>query len=677
MKIVRSFPRPVREIENYWIPLSDGCRLAARLWLPEDAEAAPVPALLEYIPYRKRDFTRRRDQPMHAYFAGHGYAAVRVDIRGAGDSEGALSDEYSEQELDDAVEVIRWLAQQPWCTGAVGMMGISWGGFNSLQVAARQPPELKAIITLCASDDRYADDAHYMGGCLLNENLQWGAVLMTFNAYPPDPDIVGERWRTLWLERLQNAVLFPQLWLEHQHRDPYWKHGSVSEDYARIRCPVYAIGGWADGYSNAIPRLLAGLTVPRKGLIGPWAHVFPHDGLPGPAIGFLQEARRWWDHWLKGADTGIMQEPRLRAWMLESVPPRPFYRRRPGRWVAEASWPSPRIRERAYHLNPGRLGDESRMEAELRFSSPQTTGLNAGDWCGFGAEGEAPTGQREDDGKSLTFDSDALDERIEILGAPVVTLELSVDRPAALVAVRLNDVAPDGASTRVTYGLLNLTHRNGHEQPAPLVPGQRYRVRVKLNDVAYAFPRGHRLRVSISTGYWPVAWPSPEPVTLTLYTGASRLALPVRPPDPADDALREFDKPEQAPPLEHETLLHSRFKRTIERNLATNETLYHIFSDGDEFEGASLARLKAINLELGTAMDRHFTIEETNPLSAAFEIRQATLFRRGPWSVRVDTRARMTSTKEAFRIVAELKASEGNEVVFSRQWDRKIPRKLV
>ena len=193
--------------------MSDGCRLAARIWLPADAETAPVPAILEYIPYRKRDFTRPRDEPMHHYFAGYGYAAVRVDLRGSGDSDGLLLDEYLKQEHDDALEVIRWIAQQPWCSGAVGMMGKSWGGFNSLQVAARRPPELKAIITVCSTDDRYLDDVHYMGGCLLNENLTWGSVLMSYNAYPPDPEIVGERWRTMWRDRLEHAVFFPEVWL--------------------------------------------------------------------------------------------------------------------------------------------------------------------------------------------------------------------------------------------------------------------------------------------------------------------------------------------------------------------------------------------------------------------------------------------------------------------------------
>ncbi|MDQ2695137.1 MAG: CocE/NonD family hydrolase, partial [Pseudomonadota bacterium] len=341
MKIVTAFPHPIRDIENVWIPLADGCRLAARLWLPADAGHRPVPAILEYIPYRKRDFTRPRDEPMHRYFAGHGYAAVRVDLRGAGDSDGLLRDEYLQQELDDGVEVIRWIAAQPWCSGRVGMLGKSWGGINALQIAALAPPPLKAVITVCSTDDRYADDAHYMGGCLLNENLIWGSVLMLYAALPPDPELVGGGWRDAWRARLAHLELFPQRWLRHPLRDGYWKHGSVGENLSRIRCPVYALGGWADGYSNAVPRLLAGLGN-CKGLVGPWAHLYPHDGIPGPAIGFLQEALRWWDHWLKGIDTGIMAGPRYRVWMQEAVQPRAFLHQRPGRWVAEARWPSSR-----------------------------------------------------------------------------------------------------------------------------------------------------------------------------------------------------------------------------------------------------------------------------------------------------------------------------------------------
>ena len=275
----------IEEIENIWITMPDGARLAARMWKPKDADRNPVPALLEFIPYRKRDFMRSRDEPMHRYFALHGYASVRVDLRGSGDSDGVLHDEYSAAEHDDALAIIAWLEKQPWCSGTVGMTGISWGGFNALQVAALNPPALKAIITLCASDDRYADDAHYKGGCLLNENMQWGSILTLYNGLPPDPEIVGSRWREMWRERIDALEPFPAVWMRHPWYDEYWQHGSVRETYDAIKCPVYAIGGWADGYTNAVSRLLANLKAPRKGLIGPWAHNFPHDARPMAADG--------------------------------------------------------------------------------------------------------------------------------------------------------------------------------------------------------------------------------------------------------------------------------------------------------------------------------------------------------------------------------------------------------
>jgi putative CocE/NonD family hydrolase len=676
MKIIDQFPRAVRVIENCWIPMSDGCRLAARIWLPQDAETAPVPAILEYIPYRKRDFTRARDEPMHHYFAGHGYAAVRVDLRGSGDSDGILLDEYSKQEHDDALEVIRWIARQPWCTGAVGMMGKSWGGFNSLQVAAHRPPALKAIITVCSADDRYADDAHYMGGCLLNENLTWGSVLMSYNAYPPDPEIVGERWRDMWRERLEHAVFFPQLWLEHPRRDDYWKHGSVCENFGAVICPVYAIGGWADAYSNSILRLLARLEAPRKGLIGPWAHLYPHEGVPGPAIGFLQEALRWWDHWLKGVDTGVMAEPMLRVWMQESVAPKPFYKQRPGRWAAEAQWPSPRIAFKSFSLDGGRLSSASAVEAQLDVRSPQTTGLDAGEWCGFGAPGEMPLDQREDDGCSLTFDSEPLREKMEILGAPVARLEIAADQTVAMIAVRLNDIAPGGASTRVTYGLLNLTHRDSHEHPEPLELAKRYLVSVALNDVAYAFPARHKLRLAISTSYWPIAWPSPAPATVTVFTGKSFVDLPVRPPDPSDADLRPLESPECAA-AETGELRPAPLKRVIEQDRTTNETIYTIASGRGDLDGVKLTRIKAIGLEVGHTMFKRFRIGEEDPNLAQAEVIQRTQFRRGRWKARIETRTRISSSPDDFLLEAELKTYEGDQPFWSRTWTRRRKRDLL
>jgi putative CocE/NonD family hydrolase len=222
MRVVSDLPRPVRTLEHVWIPLSDGSRLGARIWLPEDAEEHPVPAVVDYIPYRKGDGTAPRDASRFSYLAGHGYAGVRVDIRGSGESDGLLTDEYLPQEQEDGVEVLRWLGEQSWCTGACGMIGISWGGFSGLQVAALRPPELKAVITLCSTDDRYADDVHYRGGAVLAlEMLSWGTSMLSFNAMAPDPAIYGDGWRDAWLERIDGVEPYVHTWMEHQRRDPY------------------------------------------------------------------------------------------------------------------------------------------------------------------------------------------------------------------------------------------------------------------------------------------------------------------------------------------------------------------------------------------------------------------------------------------------------------------------
>jgi len=677
VKVVEEFPEGVRVFENVWIPMRDGVRLAARIWMPSDAEDAPVPAILEYMPYRKRDFTRLRDEPLHHYFAGHGYAGIRLDVRGTGDSDGILRDEYLAQEQDDAVDAIEWITNQRWCSGNVGMIGLSWSGFNSLQVAARRPPALKAIITMCSTDDRYADDAHYKGGCLLNENLTWGSAFFSLTACPPDPAISGDDWRNKWLQRLESNRLFPLVWMQHPDRDEYWKHGSVCENYDAIECAVYAVGGWADGYVNAIPRLMAGLKAPKKALIGPWPHAFPHVATPGPRIGFFQEAVRWWDYWLRGEDNGIMEEPAIRAWMEEWVPPAPFHDERPGRWVAEDSWPSPRIASRRWYLNVLSLGERPDAEDRMRLISPQTTGLRGGDFYGFGADGDAPLDQRPDDGKSLVFDSDPFTETLEIFGSPIVTLELAVDRPVANVIVRLNDVAPDGASGRVSFGVLNLTHRNGHEHPQPLEPGRRYRVAIRLNDIAYSFAPGHTLRVAVSTTYWPMIWPAPEPVELTVITGASELELPVRPPRAEDENLPGFESPERGPGPDHTPLEWAEAQRMIELDLTNEETVYTTFGDGGDFGGAALACIDEIDLTVGYTVRKTFRINAYDPLTARAELEQKTIFRRGDWRVRIECRTALSADKENFRIQASLEAFEGGEQVSRRDWDETLPRRLL
>jgi hypothetical protein len=670
MKTVTELPNPIHCIETAWIPMPDGCKLAARIWLPDDAEQNPVPAVLEYIPYRRRDHTRARDALMMPYTAGHGYACLRVDLRGSGDSDGVLLDEYLEQEQDDALEVLRWIAAQPWCDGSVGIIGISWGGFNGLQIAARRPPELKAVISACFTDDRYADDVHYMGGCLLGDNLSWASVMFAFNSCPPDPLVVGERWRTMWFERLEKSGLWLEKWMRHPHRDAYWKHGSVCEDYSSIETPVLAISGWADGYSNAVFRLLANLGGSHRGLIGPWSHAYPHLGKPGPAIGFLQEAVRWWDHWLKGIDRAVDKEPRLRVWMQDSVPPHPSYKERPGRWVAEDSWPSPRIGPKTYAFGKNRLVPlgERVSKAPLTFQSPLSVGLFAGKWCSYAAPPDLPHDQREEDGGALVFDTDPLDEPLEILGAPVVDLELSSAGPVAMVAVRLSDIAPNGDATRVTYGLLNLTHRDSHEQPSSLVPGERYRVRVQLNDVAQRFPAGHRIRVAISTSYFPLAWPPPSPTPLTLYPADCSLVLPTRKPRDADQRLRPFDDAEATAPIAKEVVEPEDHRWTVTRDLANDVSTLEVVKDD------GVVRLEEIDLEIGESTVERYSYRRGDYSSVRGEVVSFRSFRRDGWDVHTETRTVLTSNETHFHIHASLDAYEDERRVFSRNYNCSIPR---
>ncbi|MGF7163071.1 hypothetical protein FHS85_004729 [Rhodoligotrophos appendicifer] len=666
-------PVAIRDVENVWIPLRDGTRLAARIWLPQDAETHPVPAILEYIPYRKRDFMRLRDESIHPWFAARGYASIRVDLRGSGESGGIMHDEYLKQEQDDALEVIAWLADQPWCTGSVGMMGKSWGAFNALQVAARRPPALKAIIPVMGTDDRYDEDIHFAGGCLLNDNFWWGTIMQIFNARPPDPEIVGDQWRDMWLDRLQQETFWPETWLHHQTRDDFWKHGSVATNYSDIRCPVWIWGGWADLYRATPFRLAANLQAPCRVTMGPWAHLYPHEGSPGPAVGFLQEALRWWDHWLKAVDNGVMSEQPLQFYMQDSVPPRPIHTFRPGRWIAEAGWPSANVEPADWVLNKDRLGGHPEPSEHLTLSSPQTTGLAAADWCSFAVPGDVPGDQGNDLAGCLAFDTAPLEDRLEILGLGEVTLDVSSDRPSALLAIRLCDLRPDGTCPVIARGVLNLTHRNGHEAIEPLEPGTFYRVTVTLHPTAYAVPAGHRLRLVISNAYWPIVWPSPEATTLTLTSGTSKLSLPLR---RSTDTLDEVKLPEPIapPPASTTTLRPGSLERQVTIDQVTGAVSHRVSIDGGVFGARGKFVIDSIGMELGHRYERIYTIAPGDPNSARAEMTQTYEMGRGAWQVRIEAGAVMTSTPGAFELDAWVEAFEGDVLICRRDWTSSLPR---
>jgi predicted acyl esterase len=496
--------------------------------------------------------------------------------------------------------------------------------------------------------------------------------MFAHNDLPPDPEIVGAAWRDMWRQRMAHNEPWIINWLNHQRRDDYWKQGSVCEDFEKIKVPVYAVSGWADNYSEAVPRLLAGLSCPRRGLIGPWAHSYPHDVAVEPAIGWLQEVLRWCDHWMKGRDTGIMDEPMLRAWMQDSVPPQTCYDARPGRWVGEAQWPSPAIRIETMFLKSGGRLAKSSAGGSMSICSPLWVGIAAGEVGRYGGDAEWPPDQREDDGGSLVFISEPLTERVEILGAPTVSLSFASDKPQALVCVRLNDVAPDGRSTRVTYGLLNLTHRNSHEHPEPLVPGQRAQAVVEMDDIAHAFPQGHRIAVSISTTYWPVAWPSPELANLTVLCGETALSLPVRPPNPDDEKLRAFDPPEMAPlpPVTRHPIEQTHPRRVVRDLLSGKMTV--------DFPRWTYSKLMHdIDQTQRSSAFARYEITDGDPLSATLITEYEVEMVRPDATITHRSTGRLTCDATHFIIEMDLRIGENDETVFERHWHENIARDMV
>jgi uncharacterized protein len=665
IRTLSEFPRKVVEQANVGVIMPDGVRLSARVWMPEDAAENPVPAIIEHLPYRKRDGTVARDSLTHPYFAGHGYACIRVDMRGNGDSEGLKLDEYTQQELDDACVVHAWAARQDWCNGKTGMMGISWGGFNSLQVAAMNPPSLKAVIALCATVDRYADDIHYKGGCLLGENFGWSANMLSYSSRPPDPALVGDKWRKMWLERLEAMPMLISTWLRHPHRDAYWKHGSVCEDYSAIKAAVLSIGGWHDGYRNTPSHLVENIESPVKGIVGPWIHKYPHFAAPEPRIGFLQEALRWWDRWLKGLDTGVENDPAYRAWLMDSVEPQPWLPERRGRWIAERQWPSPDIHNEVLHLTDGGLTTTT-GSLSISISSPQDCGLMAGEYFPFTYGPELPDEQSADDERSALFDGPVLDADKDIVGAPQFLFRFVSDQPEALVSVRLCDVFPDGRSALITYGFLNLTHHASHEYPEALVPGKSYQATFALDQIAYRIPKGHRLRVAVSTSSWPSVWPSPRQAVVTLLEG--KLALAVRPLAVGDEW--KFAEPQAAPAWAAENVRKAKSTRTTER-LADGTVVLAVSNDF----GAD--RDLEHGLVSGSSTLEKWSIHPDNPLSARAEIRWTQDLSRGEWSIRTQTQSAMHSTESAFIVTGKVEAFEGETLVFSRDYADTVERKLV
>ena len=527
--------RPVRMVQQS-IPMADGVRLSATLYMPDDAKAdEKFPALLEYLPYRKDDATAARDYPIHKYFAAHGYVSVRVDIRGFGTSEGAPTErEYSEQEQLDGEQVIAWLAGQPWSNGKVGMFGISWGGFNSIQMAMRHPPALKAILAVDATEQLFHDDIHYIDGMMhfdeFELNMDLAPSMTGAPEYTLDEKILGPRF---------DSAPWSLLYFKHQRDGQFWS--APIRPLSEIKIPCFLIGGLLDGYRDSIPRMFEHVKAPLKAIIGPWNHTFPNEAEPGPQIEWRDQALRWWDYWLKRHNTGIMEELRLSIYMQEWHAPDPHLKTVPGKWRGEVSWPPANTLNTTLYLYDGHVLSTTPAKAatnQLRYIP--SVGVEAGFWWG-----ELLTDQRPADAFSLTYDSAPLPQEITILGRPHALLRASASAPLADWFARLSDVAPDGTVTQVTGAGLNGGQRDSASDPKDLVPNQTYSLDIEMHLATWTFPKGHRIRLAVSNALWPMIWPTPYAMTTALQLGGetgSRLSLPLV--GPSMYAVPQFAAPE-------------------------------------------------------------------------------------------------------------------------------------
>ncbi|MFK7994667.1 MAG: CocE/NonD family hydrolase [Granulosicoccus sp.] len=674
MKFTETFPRTVREIPHQIIRMPDGCELSARIWLPDDALSDPVPAIIEHLPYRKRDGTIVRDQLTHPWFAGHGYACIRVDMRGNGDSQGLMHDEYTDQELEDACSVIDWATSQPFCTGSVGMMGISWGGFNALQVAALRPPSLKAIITLCSTVDRFSDDIHFKGGCLLGENFGWAANMLSYSSRPPDPMLVDHRWRDMWIDRLEQMPFLASTWLSHQHRDEYWKHGSVCEDYSAIEAAVLSIGGWHDGYRNTISHLVENIQSPVKGIVGPWIHKYPHYAAPQPAIGFLQEAKRWWDRWLKDKPTHVEQDPAYRVWLMDSIEPERWLPDRQGRWIVEDEWPSPSVSNEYWHLRENEEGGYldpgvSAQALDLLVDTSQICGQASGEYFPFAFGPELPDEQSIDDRQSIVFDSSVLINSFDILGAPEIVLSLVPEACAANACVRLCDIRPDGKSAFITHGVINLKHARSSDEPDALTAGRELEIVLSLDQIAYRIPAGHRLRIALSSTYWPYMWPVAVKGGFRVKSGS--LKLPCRKGQPASGDEWTFEPPEGAPAWQAQAIRAASSSREITRDETTGIVSTHISNDFGENRDLQHGLLS------GSETHECWSIHPDDPLSATVQINWEQNGGRDDWLWSTSVSMAMHCDAEYLHVSGYLVAREGNEVVFEAEYADSIRREFV
>jgi uncharacterized protein len=531
--------------ERLRVPLPDGGWLAATLYLPAGISAAdPQPCLLEALPYRKDDLTAGYRPEYERFRDEHGYAVARVDLRGTGSSPGLILDEYHPQEQADLHAVIGWLAGRPWCTGAVGMFGTSWSGFNALQLACERPPALRAVVASYATDDRWSDDVHYMGGSLrLLDLVDYPLYMVTMAGLPPVPELFGEGWRDEWRRRAEGTPPWLVTWLEQQADGPYWRHGSVrahpgpagqgTPSYERIAVPTMLIAGWADGYRNNSFRTVRALAANGTAvslLAGPWSHMAPSSSVPGPWVDHVPVMARWWDRWLRDEPNGVDGEPACTVFVRRYAEPEPDAAGWPGGWQALDPDDLPGL-DRVLPLAAGHVTGGERDGAVVTYRPAGDVGVTAWNSCAGSLPWGQPEDQTPDDTRSLCVEW-PVEPGTVVVGQPRLRLRVRPDHPVCAVSAKLSLLpAGGGPSLLVDRGFLNLSYRDGDPTtPRPCVPGEWVDVEVELEATAFeaATTDGGPvlLRLALACEDWPNTTAAPGTWS-AVDLAASSLLLPV------------------------------------------------------------------------------------------------------------------------------------------------------
>lgn len=647
------------------LTMPDGVRLACTIYMPyRKSEQERFPVLLEVLPYRKDDTFLLMDYPAYAYFARHGFITVKVDIRGTGGSEGRLPDrEYSDCEIDDIIEVIRQLARHPRSNGKVGMFGVSWSGFNAIQTAMRNPDELKAILAMHASDDLYKDDLHYIDGVLHLD--PYHLYINHENGLPTTPDY---RLNGKFLKNRFNREPWLFTYLRRQKDGAFWSTKSLSRDYSQMKIPAYLIGGLMDGYRDTVVRMLENVSAPVKAEIGPWDHSCP-DGDIGPQHEWQDEAIRWFEHYLKGFDNGIAEEVRerkLTVFVRSGHEPDPSLKDIPGKWRLE-SWP-PRANITAKILYPHSTGDllaASGKQVVTTLDYLPAAGASTGTWWG-----DTTGDMSVDDGRSLTFDTEPLQEDLIILGIPRVKLKVSAGATRANWTVRLEDVHPDGRVSLVTGALTNGRHFSGRLEPSDLIPDKFYEIELDLHFTTWTYKSGHRIRLAVGNAQFPLAWPSPCKMKSKLLTGSPKTALSLPVSVTGGEAPAPF-RPlvEKAESKEGEYLElpggRPDFRKIAIKDMLTGETSYEHYSNG-------AYRIKGRRFDV-TARNI-WKVHDREPAVASYEGTMTTVIRSNKRKLKLTTRIFVQSDQSFFHVRVTRTLHRNGKVYARADWQESIPR---